>query len=673
MRKTLFFLLWTGLTANLLLGCRQQRNYDDSYSVQLASQAQDSVIRTNPQLAEQMIAEAKAKAQDSTEYYFAQAVQASLLMTRIENDSSMRLVQSCKDFCARQKSLLPIHYTMLHICENNRACIYQYTYRAEEAAEAYKASIEYCQKSGDMIGLPRVYNNLGITYYTLGNLPMEAYCYRRALFLCDSLNLPDVEKCNCYFMLANCYLQIKNYKQAKEYLDKAYSQYDNMPLYSQYFLMNSYVNLYYYQQDYEQSWNYLMKIFDKVKAHQNELQDEFAVLKSNYADLSIKMGRNLDQAATYLKEAEDFFRKTNNYTSIYYATTLHLALTLQKNDMAAASALVAQTRNEDEKNVPVNYLQNRNSALIEYYKRRHDYAQAFSLLEHKTAVDDSIRSEEHRNYIADQDMRYRNDTTHLKNRLTISQQQNKIDNLRLEATLGVVVIIALIVCFIEYRRRVRKERQQEFEQHIHDISRLKMQNIREKISPHFIFNVLNREINSHPEEAEEHQRLIQLTKLLRKGLDLSSQIAVPLSEELDFVDTYISLLQETGNKFRFIRKQDEDIETEKIQIPSMILQIPIENAVKHGLAGMNQEGVIELTIRKQGNGIGIQIRNNGQSYSPFRQENKPNGTGTGLKVIYQSILLMNTRNRDHISFDIRGEENGTLVSIYIPCKYTYDW
>lgn len=59
MRKTLFFLLWAGLTANLLLGCRQQRNYDDSYSVQLASQAQDSVIRTNPQLAEQMIAEAK--------------------------------------------------------------------------------------------------------------------------------------------------------------------------------------------------------------------------------------------------------------------------------------------------------------------------------------------------------------------------------------------------------------------------------------------------------------------------------------------------------------------------------------------------------------------------------------------------------------------------------------
>lgn len=34
---------------------------------------------------------------------------------------------------------------------------------------------------------------------------------------------------------------------------------------------------------------------------------------------------------------------------------------------------------------------------------------------------------------------------------------------------------------------------------------------------------------------------------------------------------------------------------------------------------------------------------------------------------------MNTRNRDHTSFDIRGEENGTLVSIYIPCKYTYDW
>lgn len=674
MKKTTFFLLWACLAASLLPSCRKPRNYDDSPSIRLASLAQDSMIRANPQQAEQIIAEARRTAQDSTEYYFAEAVTASLLMTRIENDSALRIIRRCEAFCHRQKHLLPIHYTILRTCENNRACICQYINRPEEAVQAFKNAIACCWKDGGLKSLPRIYNNLGVTYYTLSDLPMEAYCYRRALFLCDSLNLPDVEKCNCYFMLANCYLQIRNYDQAKEYLDKAYRQYDNMPLYSQYFLMNSYVNLYYYKKDYEQSWNYLMQIFDKVKAHQNELQDEFAVLKSNYADLSIKLGRNLQQAETYLKEATEFFHERNNPTSIYYANTLQLELALKKQDMNAATSIISHSQAEEEQNMPINYLLNRNTALIEYYRRKHDYTQAFLLLEQTTQADDSIRSEEHRNYIADLDMRYRNDTTHLKNRLTITQQQNKINNLRMEAALGALVILALVICFIEYRRRIRKQRQQEFEQHIHEIGRLKMQNVREKISPHFIFNVLNREINQHPEAADEHQRLIQLAKLLRKGLDLSSRIAVPLSEELDFVHTYINLLQDTGNKFRFLLKKDENIDTETIQVPSMILQIPIENAIKHGFSGMTeQEGVIELTLQRQEHGTYISIRNNGQSYTPFRQTNRPDSTGTGLKVIYQSILLMNTRNKEHISFDIRGEENGTLVSIHIPDNYTYDW
>lgn len=673
MRRTTLFLVWIYLTASALLGCHENKDYDNAPSVQLASQAQDSLIRIDPREAELLIAKAKKEAQDSTEYYFAQVVESSLLMTRIENDSALRLIKECEDFCLSQSHPLPIHYTILKIGENNRACIYQYANQSEEAIKAFRKSIEYCWKDGGLSSLPRTYNNMGVSYYTTNNLPMEAYCYRRALFLCDSLNLPDVEKCNCYFMLANCYLQISNYNQAKEYLDKAYQQYDNMPLYSQYFLINSYVNLYYYKKDYEQSWHYLMKIFDTIKEYQQELKDEFAVLKSNYADLSIKMGKNLKQAETYLQETQKFFTESNNPTALYCITTLQLELALKKKDMQTAAALVRKAQTEDSRNMPVNYLQNRNAALIEYYRQSGEYHQAFALLEHKTAVDDSIRSEEHKKYIADLDMRYRNDTTHLKSRLTITQQQNKIENLRLEAILGMVVIVALVICFIEYRRRVRKEHQQEFEQHIHEISRLKMQNIREKISPHFIFNVLNREINQHPETADEHKRLVQLTKLLRKGLDLSSRIAVPLSEELDFVQTYTGLLQETGNRFQFVLNQDTGINPENIQIPSMILQIPIENAVKHGLAGLEKEGIVSLSIRRQDNGIRIHIRNNGKSYTPFRQGNRSDSTGTGLKVIYQSILLMNARNKEHLSFDIQGEEDGTLVSIYIPCKYTYDW
>lgn len=57
----------------------------------------------------------------------------------------------------------------------------------------------------------------------------------------------------------------------------------------------------------------------------------------------------------------------------------------------------------------------------------------------------------------------------------INNQKNEIKTLQLEIALGTVLILGLIVYFIEYKRRVRKNQQQEFKQHIYEISKLKMQ------------------------------------------------------------------------------------------------------------------------------------------------------------------------------------------------------
>lgn len=267
----------------------------------------------------------------------------------------------------------------------------------------------------------------------------------------------------------------------------------------------------------------------------------------------------------------------------------------------------------------------------------------------------------------------KNDTTHLKNRITITNLKNEIKTLQLEIALGVILILGLVVYFIEYKRRVKKNQQQEFKQHIYEISKLKMQNIREKISPHFLFNVLNNEINQHPESTSEHQRLIRLTRLLRKGLDLSNRFAIPLSEELDFVSNYVALLQDTGKQFTFSLHKNGNVDD--LQIPSMMIQIPVENAIKHGFANLNQTGHIDLIIEEACRGVNIHINNNGHKYSPFApSNNKLESTGTGLRIIYQSIQLLNTHNKEKITFQILpGQEEGTAISIFIPYQYSYEW
>ena len=662
-----------GIATIALSGCSREKNYENSESMRLAQMAMDSIIRINPKMAEALVDEARAKAEDSTEYYYSETARSALLQALMKADSALECINRIHRFCERLPHLSPIHYKILMLAENNRGITLARLYKSDSAIIAYNKALEYSVKSGYQRKIPDIYINLGDAYYMLNNYAMQAQCYRRGLFICDSLNYPAKDKYMFHSALGYSYLRLRNFEQAKINLDKAYTLVDAIPQQDRFYLLNCYVNLYYYQKDYAKAWTYLMKIIRSAAPSKEEMPFDYAILKSNYTDLSIKLGKDPHKAEESLSEAEALFRKSGNTSAIYYLRTFELVLALKKNDMQAAQAIATQFEQEKVPNMEADYLKQRNAALIEYYQKTRNYSKAFYLLQANVQIEDSLRNETQKNYVAEMDMRYTNDTKLLKNRITISEQENKINTFRLSMILGTVILIGLIAYFIEYLRRVRKNRQRQFEQHLSEISKLKMQNIREKISPHFTFNVLNSEIRLHPESAKEHQRLIQLTKLLRKGLDLSNCIAVPLSEELDFVSTYVRLLQDTGHRFDFRLHEEGNIRKEEVKIPSMIIQIPVENAVKHGFSGQEQDGCIELYLKGKQAGIEIIIWNNGREYSPFETRSNANSTGTGLKIIYQSILLMNTRNKEQITFNIRAERGGTQVSLYVPYQYTYDW
>ena len=658
------------LAAMFLTSCSSRHTYTDSPSIRLARLAQDSLINNAPQKAEEVLKEAKMKAQDSTEYYYTEAVYSSLLTSRTQDAEALKYIDRSVDFCLRQSEPNILHYEILVICENNRGGILQYANRSQEAAQAYQKAIRYCSLSKNGKGLSNIYNNLGSVYFTLNNLPMQAHCYRQALFVCDSLNLSEKLKTNSYIMLGHCYVQLKNYEQAKENLDKAYRMIDELPLYHRFFLLNTYVNLYYYQEKYEKSWEYLMKIFPDMEAQKGEMPGDFAILEGNYADLSIQLGKNLKEAEQHLNNAHRFFAASNNPVALYYTETLRLQLLMKQQKWTEVEKRVQQLQRQKDENIPVNYLQNRNKALMEYYRKNGQYEKAFLLLQQNAMTEDSIRSKEHKAYVAEQDLRYLNNTTNLNNQLTISTQQNKIVQLRLEIILGSIFLLGILIYLVNYRKRTQKRQQEQWERMTNEISRLKMQNIRKKVSPHFIFNVLNWEINKQTEAEEKTQRLLLLSKLLRKGLNLSEQISAPLSEELEFMQDYTLLQQQTGKKFQFTIETKGNIQPEKIRILSMVLQIPIENAIKHGVNGV-KDGHISLLLEDRGKGIGIVIRNNGNTYTPFN--NRPaDSNGIGLKIIYQSIALLNERNKEKISFHLHGlPEGGTEVCIYVPYQYNF--
>jgi LytS/YehU family sensor histidine kinase len=97
----------------------------------------------------------------------------------------------------------------------------------------------------------------------------------------------------------------------------------------------------------------------------------------------------------------------------------------------------------------------------------------------------------------------------------------------------------------------------------------------------------------------------------------------------------------------------------------MIIQIPVENAIKHGLMPLESDKKLQIVVQQNGVGTMIRITDNGVGRE--KSKGKAAGTGTGLKLLLQTIQLLNELNPQQIEFGITDHQpNGTTVKVLIP-------
>lgn len=276
---------------------------------------------------------------------------------------------------------------------------------------------------------------------------------------------------------------------------------------------------------------------------------------------------------------------------------------------------------------------------------------------------------------AEIELKYTQDSTLMKKEISIREKENQVLQLH-QLMYGIVggcfLLIAVVSAVILYRKRQRDREQWRMQ---NAMTSLRLENVRNRISPHFIFNVLNREMNLHKGD-KESQNLIGLTKLIRRNLELTDCLAVSLADELDFVDTYVKLeRQSLGSEFEYRLDLAEQLDLQEMKVPSMLLQIPVENAIKHGLRLKEGKRLLLIQVHKlENNQVEIVICDNGGGY---RKTSVSYGTGTGMKVITQIIQLLNMYNFRPILMKINnvliGEEKemGCEVRFVVPLDYSY--
>ena len=153
---------------------------------------------------------------------------------------------------------------------------------------------------------------------------------------------------------------------------------------------------------------------------------------------------------------------------------------------------------------------------------------------------------------------------------------------------------------------------------------------------------------------------------------------ITLKEEIDFVQTYLEIEQNRfGSSLHVHIQIDPQIAPDKVWLPAMLIQIPVENAIKHGLRQKEGEKQLAIEIRKTPAAIEIRIEDNGKGFHVQDEAVDQQSTGTGLKVLNQTILLLNAQNTVPITFQIQKSELGTdeypgcQVKFTIPDHYSF--
>lgn len=226
------------------------------------------------------------------------------------------------------------------------------------------------------------------------------------------------------------------------------------------------------------------------------------------------------------------------------------------------------------------------------------------------------------------------------------------------AALGAVVLL-----FILLRQRRRSGREKAAREKLD----LELGYIRSQLNPHFIFNALSSIqglINNNKIEAA-NRYLSDFGLLLRDSLTGSENNTTPLALEIRILDTYL-LLEQLRFGFRYEITTAPDLPVGMTEIPAFLLQPLVENAVKHGVSGLHEDGFVRIAFSQENANFIAEVTDNGKGW-----ETTAETKGYGLRLTKERITLLNQLSPQHpIALTVRSQ---TDVGVKIRLQFTNWW
>jgi signal transduction histidine kinase len=190
--------------------------------------------------------------------------------------------------------------------------------------------------------------------------------------------------------------------------------------------------------------------------------------------------------------------------------------------------------------------------------------------------------------------------------------------------------------------------------------------LQQQLHPHFLFNTLHAISALMHRDVEAADRMLtRLSDLLRITLENLGQTEVPLQTELDFLNKYLQI-EQTRFMDRLTVRFDVQPEALDTRVPSLLLQPLVENAIKHGVAKKPGVGHIDISARRDGDKLLIEVRDDGVGLSE-----------DALTALQKGIGVSTTRARlQHLfgadfRFEFHRLSEGLSVIVAIPWRTTH--
>ena len=269
-------------------------------------------------------------------------------------------------------------------------------------------------------------------------------------------------------------------------------------------------------------------------------------------------------------------------------------------------------------------------------------------------------------------------------RRNIGEQQNRITSLESDRALNEslvesrsknqqIIIYALIagmllltvMAFVMYKYI----KQQRFANNL-----LALKSLRSQMNPHFIFNALN-SVNSFiasNDERTANKYLSDFSHLMRSVLENSEEDFIPLQKEIELLDLYTKLEHfRFKDKFDYSITVDDAVNVSEYQIPPMLLQPYIENAVWHGLRYKTEKGHLYISIdKKSSNEITISVSDDGigrERSKALKTEHQKRQNSKGMGNIKKRVAILNEMYKDKVDVFIDNyhdeDDAGTKVVV----------